>query len=548
MVKMTSPMAAFTYFAKSHQGDTCGTNGLPLTPHSIVILGRSQFLKSIQHENLCEYLDIIRSKHERTIIVMEYVGKPLSEKLAVQNICYDDVLKCFYQIACGLNHIDNLDFTMQTLEPKNVLIDELGNVKLFNYGMYYQTNQGEYVTFPIGNIRYTSPERILGSKDNILGDIWSLGLIIAELVFNTPLWSSLSLAQFTRKILSLANTKNVLEKIARECNLMDKYHELNPIFRNLLESCLAVSPGERPYPNQILQHELFLENIRNYRYQRPEPNECLLLQCSLKQIYYLWKLAGGDVNTELKAVGLIRNEAPILSMPKLVLLNGQILGQPRSQSHMYDSRLERLSRIKKQDYYPLVLTDQYGKNQYGAEMEMLPIVIRERDTEYQFHRVLLFTKLLKGFPYTRDRIILESQHDIPPLLRGQIWACLLNVMEDKSFEAIDKFTPNQTDRQIEVDIPRCHQYDELLSSPEGHQKLKRILKAWVKAHPQYVYWQGLDSLTAPFLYLNFNNEGMCTVNIHLMHLYIQNILRMSMLNSILRSTPQVRDPAQNSPH
>lgn len=46
-----------------------------------------------------------------------------------------------------------------------------------------------------------------------------------------------------------------------------------------------------------------------------------------------------------------------------------------------------------------------------------------------------------------------------------------------------------------------------LSSPEGHRKLKRLLKAWVTHHPQYVYWQGLDSLTAPFLFLNFNNEG-----------------------------------------
>lgn len=97
--------------------------------------------------------------------------------------------------------------------------------------------------------------------------------------------------------------------------------------------------------------------------------------------------------------------------------------------------------------------------------------------------------------------------DIPPLLRGQIWSCLLGVILNGSYEKIDKVTPTTTDRQIEVDIPRCHQYDELLSSPEGHRKLKRLLKAWVTSHPQYVYWQGLDSLTAPFLYLNFNQEG-----------------------------------------
>jgi len=44
--------------------------------------------------------------------------------------------------------------------------------------------------------------------------------------------------------------------------------------------------------------------------------------------------------------------------------------------------------------------------------------------------------------------------------------------------------------QIEVDIPRCHQYDELLSSPEGHATFRRVLKAWVVSHPDLVYWQG----------------------------------------------------------
>lgn len=50
--------------------------------------------------------------------------------------------------------------------------------------------------------------------------------------------------------------------------------------------------------------------------------------------------------------------------------------------------------------------------------------------------------------------------------------------------------------QIEVDIPRCHQYDELLSSPQGHIKFRRVLKAWVVSHPDLVYWQG-QSLCFP---------------------------------------------------
>ena len=69
-------------------------------------------------------------------------------------------------------------------------------------------------------------------------------------------------------------------------------------------------------------------------------------------------------------------------------------------------------------------------------------------------------------------------------------------------------TPNwKLFEKIEVDIPRCHQYVDLLASPDGHGKFKRILKAWINQNEQYVYWQGLDSLTAPFLLLHFNDEG-----------------------------------------
>ena len=54
-----------TFFAKLHKNDTCGSNGLPLTPNSIIIYGRAQVLKTIKHKNLCQYLDIIRGKHGR---------------------------------------------------------------------------------------------------------------------------------------------------------------------------------------------------------------------------------------------------------------------------------------------------------------------------------------------------------------------------------------------------------------------------------------------------------------------------------------------------
>lgn len=121
-----------------------------------------------------------------------------------------------------------------------------------------------------------------------------------------------------RKILSLVNTKNVLEKIARECNHFEQFIRLDSTLRNLLELCLSISPNERPLPRKILENAMFNTNLNEYRYKSTEISDSLLHRSPLKQIYYWWQLAGGDVHSELKAVGLIRNEAPIISMPKLV--------------------------------------------------------------------------------------------------------------------------------------------------------------------------------------------------------------------------------------
>ena len=43
----------------------------------------------------------------------------------------------------------------------------------------------------------------------------------------------------------------------------------------------------------------------------------------------------------------------------------------------------------------------------------------------------------------------------------------------------------------------------------GRLKGGHNVKSLVVSHPQCVYWQGLDSLCAPFLALNFDHEGVC---------------------------------------
>uniref|UniRef100_A0A803WGT2 TBC1 domain containing kinase n=1 Tax=Ficedula albicollis TaxID=59894 RepID=A0A803WGT2_FICAL len=74
-------MGASTFFASALPHDVCGSNGLPLTPNSIKILGRFQILKTITHPRLCQYVDITRGKHERLVVAAEHCEKSLEDLL-----------------------------------------------------------------------------------------------------------------------------------------------------------------------------------------------------------------------------------------------------------------------------------------------------------------------------------------------------------------------------------------------------------------------------------------------------------------------------------
>ncbi|XP_033351145.1 TBC domain-containing protein kinase-like protein isoform X3 [Bombus vosnesenskii] len=507
-----------TFFAQSHPVEVCGSNGLPLTPNSITIYGKSQFLKTIHHPNLSTYLDIIRSKHERVVVVAEYNGDTLNKK---ENLNIDDIVQIAFQCLLGLQHMNNLGLVHRHLNPENILVNKSGNVQLYNFGLYYMTDSGKNVSFPIGYPKYTAPEVFLSSGvSSSKVDSWSLGMIIAELLLGKSIWPGVKLSQCLRKVLSLIHCEtSVFERLARETNCYNIYKDLPDKVKDFVDCCLQIHPLERKVPEELLKLPIFEEFLLQNEKEKEKNLYKNVIVRKMDELYYLWQLAGGDITVELKKQGFIRSRPPILSIPNLVILLGQMFGR-RDTAGLLDLRVvkvpldtlhQRLSHIPYIANYPWLTNQMRVQSQEDLidAASQLPLIIRERDTEYQFYRIVLYDRLLQVYPITREAIIEEAHKDIPPPVRGAVWAALLGITGDiqKRYDMIDKETPTHTDRQIEVDIPRCHQYSELLSSGAGHERLQRLLKAWVRNNPHYVYWQGLDSLTAPFLYLNFNNEG-----------------------------------------
>uniref|UniRef100_A0A8C8Z4W1 TBC domain-containing protein kinase-like protein n=1 Tax=Prolemur simus TaxID=1328070 RepID=A0A8C8Z4W1_PROSS len=494
-------MGAFTFFASALPHDVCGSNGLPLTPNSIKILGRFQILKTITHPRLCQYVDISRGKHERLVVVAEHCERSL-----------EDLLR----------------------ERKPVRYPSYLAPEVIAQGISKATD-------------HVPSEKPLPSGPK--SDVWSLGIILFELCVGRKLFQSLDISERLKFVLTLDCVDDTVTVLAEEHGCLDTIKELPENVIDLLKKCLTFHPSKRPTPDELLKDRVFSEVSPSYTpFTKPAGLFSSSLRCagltlpedisqlckdidsdylaerSIEEVYYLWCLAGGDLEKELVNKEIIRSKPPICTLPNFLFEDGESFGQGRDRSLLSGDATvalplcqlrNRLKDVGGEAFYPLLEDDQSNLPHSNSNNELsaaatLPLIIRERDTEYQLNRIILFDRLLKAYPYKKNQIWKEARVDIPPLMRGLTWAALLGVEGaiHAKYEAIDKDTPIPTDRQIEVDIPRCHQYDELLSSPEGHAKFRRVLKAWVVSHPDLVYWQGLDSLCAPFLYLNFNNEAL----------------------------------------
>ncbi|KAJ7357723.1 hypothetical protein OS493_023862 [Desmophyllum pertusum] len=219
---------------------------------------------------------------------------------------------------------------------------------------------------------------------------------------------------------------------------------------------------------------------------------------------------------------------------RILLPTGEELGMKKDRLLLLDETIvpvsmtqirERLKNVDPSAYFPLIEEEDPSSRYALLDTADLPLTIRETTVDYQFHRIVLFSTTFRGLPIHKGSHSKRSENRHPSvtqrkdmgsivrsfsLTKRSLATCLVSHQGDiqGTYDAIDKESFTQTDRQIEVDIPRCHQYDELLSSPTAHQKFKRILKGWVVCHTDLVYWQGLDSLCAPFLSLHFNDEAL----------------------------------------
>lgn len=142
----------------------------------------------LSHPNIVSVLDV-GMDHGLPYMVMEYVDGPDLKEYIRENFPLDlrEVIRIMDQIlsAVALAHKHNV--IHRDLKPQNILMDKRGNIKIADFGIAVALNQSSITqtNSVMGSVHYMSPEQTRGGLVTKQSDIYSLGIILYELITGT---------------------------------------------------------------------------------------------------------------------------------------------------------------------------------------------------------------------------------------------------------------------------------------------------------------------------------------------------------------------------
>ena len=140
---------------------------------------------SLTHENIVEVYDVGEDNGEY-YIVMEYVeGKHLKNLLKKRGkLTIPEVVDIMLQVTSGLSIAHDSYIIHRDIKPQNIMILENGLVKLTDFGIAVAMNSTQLTqtNSVMGSVHYLPPEQANGQGATLQSDIYSLGILMYELL------------------------------------------------------------------------------------------------------------------------------------------------------------------------------------------------------------------------------------------------------------------------------------------------------------------------------------------------------------------------------
>lgn len=139
---------------------------------------------SLSHPNITTVYSIDEIG-DKTFIVMEYVdGQELKHRIDKGPLDLKDALQIAAQLADGLRAAHDRGIVHRDIKSSNVVVTPGGQAKIMDFGIAKLSGSSQITTSSstVGTIAYMSPEQIQGALVDHRTDLWSLGIVIYEML------------------------------------------------------------------------------------------------------------------------------------------------------------------------------------------------------------------------------------------------------------------------------------------------------------------------------------------------------------------------------
>ncbi len=140
---------------------------------------------ALDHPNIGTIHEIADTEDGQMFIVMAYYeGESLKQKIERGPLPIEEALDYAVQLAEGLSKAHAAGIVHRDIKPANVIVTESGQAKIVDFGLAKVTEQTQLTQTgtTVGTVAYMSPEQTRGEWVDQRTDLWSLGVVLYEML------------------------------------------------------------------------------------------------------------------------------------------------------------------------------------------------------------------------------------------------------------------------------------------------------------------------------------------------------------------------------